>query len=136
VQNLKPLSRDKRAELLSQVAAHELESDVKEPEQENSEPITKRKRKRSSLISAASRRASNAVSEISWVKNLEQTEKPQVKDSWTFKCSDELTSFDDIYERFSHGYYHSLVAVEQDLNSLFHRVIETRCLNKLAKVYL
>jgi hypothetical protein len=110
--NLKPLSKDKRSELLSQVPANELESDGKEFELETSEPITKRKRKRSSLISAASRRANNAVSEISWVKNVEQTEKPQNKDSWTFKCRDELTSFDDIYERFSHGYYHSLVSVE------------------------
>jgi hypothetical protein len=108
--NLKPLSIDKRAELLYQVPANELDSDGKELELETSEPITKRKR--SLLITAASRRAKNAMSEISWVKNVEQTEKPQNKDSWMFKCRVELTSFDDIYERFSHGYYHSLASVE------------------------
>jgi len=55
--------------------------------------------------------------------------------SWKYKVGCELTSIDDIYERFHHGYYHSISALEEALHTLFLRC-QNRCINILAQNYL
>ena len=114
-------------------------------EQEPSTTQKKKKKKRSSLSN--SRQASSNQADLTWLLNTETNRQLKRGDSskqataggeatpWSYKLNSELTSIDDVYERFHNGYYHSLEAIEEALCLVFERA-EQRCLNTLARNYI
>lgn len=56
-------------------------------------------------------------------------------ESFKFLLSADIQSLDDIYERFHHGYYHAISALEDALHTLFRKALQ-RCENTLATNYL
>ena len=78
---------------------------------------------------------------MNWVSNTTQKEESNLDfsvdpDEWHYIHRDEQASFDDLYERFNKGYYHSLKPLEEDILSLFSRTLEARCENTLARKYI
>ena len=147
-------SKEKRQELLQGVPPEELLTPPASLDQQPSnEPDTatavkKKKKKRSTLSNT--RQASSSQADLSWLTNTETNRQlkrgdssklggasliGQATASWCYKLNSELTSLDDVYERFHHGYYHSLEAIEEALGHVFARA-EQRCLNTLARNYI
>ena len=47
-----------------------------------------------------------------------------------------LRHIDDLYTRYSLGYYHNLEELQDDLKWLVEKISKTRCKNELARIYL
>jgi len=53
-----------------------------------------------------------------------------------FSLAGEVTSVEEIYERFIQGYYHDMETLIDHINWLFNKAISDRCKNPLARKYL
>ena len=53
-----------------------------------------------------------------------------------FSLADDVTSVEEIYERFIQGYYHDIDTLVNHINWLFNKAIKERCKNPLARKYL
>ena len=140
-QDLKSLPKERREELTRDIPPEELLAPAPQqieplPEEVNNQ--RKKKKKRSAL---SSQRNSSQHTELNWIQNMEMNRdlKPDVpeafEEDWEFKLTSSLKSTDDLYERFAHGYYHSLQALEEAFAYLI-QVALTRCQNQLARNYL
>lgn len=73
------------------------------------------------------------------VPEEEKTPEPQTPTTtlpFKFVTQKELSSLDQINERFRNSYYHSLDRLTEDLQQLVLNTIEKRAFNPLAKIYL
>lgn len=104
----------------------------------------KKKKKRGTLTSA--RNSNLSQYELTWINNTDanRIKRYQNKEvvaikqdeaNWQLKLATDVTSLDDIYERFSFGYYHAMDSLEQAFLILFDKSKE-RCHNTLALNYL
>ena len=71
-------------------------------------------------------------------RSLMQQAKPTSPSVIDFKYESryDIDSVDDIWQRVEFSYYHSLSDLQRDFETLFMKVLQFRCLNSLAKVYL
>lgn len=78
------------------------------------------------LTNASLRRYACNANETSWLENCPQQPAQTEEDSTQFKyqAREQISSMDDIYGRFSIGYYHTLQPLEEDVMSLLARVRE------------
>jgi hypothetical protein len=53
-----------------------------------------------------------------------------------YESRNDIESVDDIWQRVEFSYYHSLSDLQRDFEILFTKVLQFRCLNTLAKVYV
>lgn len=100
------------------------------------EQSKKRKKKRSTLTSARS--SNGGYGELSWINNSPENKEPRqpvATEPFSFLLPKDIQSLDDIYERFHHGYYHAISALENALILLFTKTV-ARCRNTLAINYL